>query len=261
VREPGLHGVRAVAWRRKLRNVRRRLGRPARLRGALAGTRRARLAAGRRDNPASMRIALAQLGRDRRRHSGNEARIRELLADARGGRAARALPELSITGYRPRISCSKEHFSPTRARRWTGSPRSPSWRWSACRSAPRTSTTPRACPHVAVHASIARWRLPNYGVSTRCATSRPARTARSSRSDGVKVGLTICEDISSAEPARGTRPSVTIGGRRQTDRPHLGVRHRAGLRAVLADREADLHAVDLDDRALPGLKLATRRIP
>ena len=119
-------------------------------------------------------------------------------ARARPARSSRSSPSWRSPATRPRICCSRSTSWPTRARRSSGSPptRRASWRSSASPSAPTTPTTPRRCsPTAASRPSTARSTCPTTGSSTSCATSSAARAGRSIDVDGVKVGLTICEDI------------------------------------------------------------------
>ena len=128
-----------------------------------------------------MRIALAQIDADGRRHRRQRGRILERLAEARDAGAQLVLfPELAITGYPPEDLLLKEHFLADAraavdriAQQATGS-----WRSSASPSARRTSTTPpRSCADGAVPGIYRKVHLPNYGVfdEVRYFQSRPGR--------------------------------------------------------------------------------------
>ena len=217
--------------------------RPARRRSrarrarASAAPETARARVGRHHVGDGMRVALAQINPTVGDIAGNEAKIREQLARAREAGAQLALfPELAITGYPPEDLLLKEHFlADARAaveriaadahghRRDRRLPRARRRRLQRRGGARRR----RACRR-----STARSTCPTTASSTSCATSSAARAARSIEVDGVKVGLTICEDIwvpGRADDRRGA-------GRRAADRQHLRLALPARARAPSASR-------------------------
>src|SRR6478672_10234897 len=147
-----------------------------------------------------MRVALAQINATVGDIAGNEAKVREQLARAREAGAQLALfPELVITGYPPEDLLLKEHFlADARA--------------AVARIAAQTEGNvavvgfPERAEDVynaaailadgAVQGVYRKVNLPNYGVfdEVRYFQEGPADGALI-EGDGVRVGLTICEDI------------------------------------------------------------------
>ena len=159
-----------------------------------------------RADRAPMRIALAQINATVGDIAGNEAAIRELLARGQAAGAQLVLfPELAVTGYPPEDLLLKEHFLRRRARR-AGPDRRGRARdrraASASPSAPRTSTTRGACCADGGSQAIYRkMHLPNYGVFDEVRYFQTGPRGALIEVDGVKVGLTICEDIWEPGPA------------------------------------------------------------
>ena len=152
-------------------------------------------------------------------------------------------PSCRPPATRPRISCSSRASSPTTSRCWRSSPRGHrplrrGRRLRRCRIA--TSTTPPRCaPTARCSARIASGCCRTTPCSTRRATSR-----RVDESDplelyvigGVKVGISICEDIWS--PFGAARRAG--GRRRRAEHQHqrLAVPLRQGRRARTDARDA-----------------------
>jgi NAD+ synthase (glutamine-hydrolysing) len=146
-----------------------------------------------------MRIALAQTNPTVGDIAANEARIRALLAEATAAGAQLALfPELAITGYPPEDLLLKEHFLSDA-------------RGALDRIAAEASGIvalvgfPERAEDVynsmgvladgAVQAIYRKVRLPNYGVFDEMRYFQAGARGALIEVDGVKVGLTICEDI------------------------------------------------------------------
>ena len=147
-----------------------------------------------------MRVALAQINATVGDIAGNEAKVREQLARAREAGAQLALfPELAVTGYPPEDLLLKEHFlADARAavERIAADAHGHRGASSASPSAPTTSTTPRPCwPTARVQAIYRKVNLPNYGVFDELRYFQRGPGGAIIEVDGVKVGLTICEDI------------------------------------------------------------------
>src|SRR3954449_2729325 len=146
-----------------------------------------------------MRIALAQLNPTVGDIAGNEAKVRESLARARGEGAQLVLfPELALSGYPPEDLLLKEHFlADARA--------------AVERLAPDAEDIvavvgfPERADDVynaaavlgdgALQGIYRKVRLPNYGVFDEMRYFQSGPGAAIVEVDGVKVGLTVCEDI------------------------------------------------------------------
>ena len=189
-----------------------------------------------------MRIALAQINATVGDIAGNEAQgPRAARARARGRRAARrSSPSWRSPATRPRTCCSRSTSSPTRARRveriaadahgivaLVGFPERADDVYNAAAvlaDGARAGDLPQGAP-----AQLRRLRR---------AALLPARAGRrrSIEVDGVKVGLTICEDIWVPGRAADRRGA----GRRAADRQHLrlALPRRQGPPARADDRPA-----------------------
>ena len=115
-----------------------------------------------------LRVALAQINPTVGDIRGNARKISDYIARARDeGAALVVFPELALTGYPPEDLLLKTSFLDA-ARTALGSSRPrrrTSWRWSATRNRPRTSTTPRPCsPTATLWPVYRKMYLPNYGV-------------------------------------------------------------------------------------------------
>ena len=147
-----------------------------------------------------LRVALAQINSRVGRPRGQRAQDPRVdRARPRRGRRARDLPRArghrvpaggpAAQGALPRGRARGD------ARDRRARPRASS-RSSARPSGSRTSTTrSRSWPAAGCRRSTARTGCRTTASSTSSATSRPARGARSSTCRGVRVGLTVCEDI------------------------------------------------------------------
>ena len=146
-----------------------------------------------------MRLALAQLDPTVGDIAGNEAMVRQGLARAREAGAQIALfPELVITGYPPEDLLLKEHF--------LADARAALERIAAevhgivaivgfPERADDVYNAAAVCADGAVQAIYRKCNLPNYGVFDELRYFQRGPGGAIIEVDGVKVGLTICEDI------------------------------------------------------------------
>ena len=146
-----------------------------------------------------MRIALAQINPTVGDIAGNAALIRTQIDEARtAGAQLVLLPELAITGYPPEDLLLKEHFlADARAAvdeiaagvrdivAVVGFPERADDVYNAA----------AICADGAVRAIYRKVRLPNYGVFDELRYFQSGPGPAIIEIDGVKVGLTICEDI------------------------------------------------------------------
>jgi NAD+ synthase (glutamine-hydrolysing) len=146
-----------------------------------------------------MRIALAQLNAVVGDIAGNEERIRARMRDARDAGAQLVLfPELAVTGYPPEDLLLKEHFLAD-ARAAVERLAADSAGVVAVVGFPeRAEDVYNAAAVLAdggVHAVYRKVNLPNYGVFDEVRYFQSGPGGAMLEIDGVKVGLTICEDI------------------------------------------------------------------
>jgi NAD+ synthase (glutamine-hydrolysing) len=146
-----------------------------------------------------MRIALGQMNAVVGDIAGNERRIREAIAAARAGGAQLALfPELAITGYPPEDLLLKEHFLAD-ARAAVERLAADATGLAVVLGFPeRADDVYNAAAVLAdggVQAIYRKVRLPNYGVFDEMRYFQSGPGGAIAEIDGVKVGLTICEDI------------------------------------------------------------------
>ncbi len=146
-----------------------------------------------------MRIALAQINTTVGDIAGNEARIVERLAAAREQGAQLVLfPELAITGYPPEDLLLKEHFL-SAARDAVDRIAEHATGIVAILGFPERATDVYNAAAVLadgrVHAVYRKMRLPNYGVFDEVRYFQSGDRAATIEVDGVRVGITICEDI------------------------------------------------------------------
>jgi NAD+ synthase (glutamine-hydrolysing) len=146
-----------------------------------------------------MRIALAQMNPTVGDIAGNEARVRELLDEAKAAGAQLALfPELALTGYPPEDLLLKEHFLAD-ARDALHRIAADATGIVALAGFPeRAEDVYNAMGVLAdgeVQAIYRKVRLPNYGVFDEMRYFQAGARGALIEVDGVKVGLTICEDI------------------------------------------------------------------
>jgi NAD+ synthase (glutamine-hydrolysing) len=146
-----------------------------------------------------MRVALAQINPVVGDIPGNEAMIRAALAEAKDAGAQLALfPELSITGYPPEDLLLKEHFL-TDARaaldRVAGDAEGIVALVGFPERADDVYNSAAVLADGAVRAIYRKLRLPNYGVFDEMRYFQTGDGGAIVEIDGVKVGLTICEDI------------------------------------------------------------------
>jgi NAD+ synthase (glutamine-hydrolysing) len=148
---------------------------------------------------AAMRLALSQLNPTVGDIAGNEAKVRDHLARAREEGAQIALfPELIVTGYPPEDLLLKEHFlADARAAveriaaetdgivAIVGFPERAEDAYNAA----------AVCADGAIQAIYRKVNLPNYGVFDELRYFQRGPGGALIEVDGVKVGLTICEDI------------------------------------------------------------------
>ncbi len=147
----------------------------------------------------AVRIALAQIDATVGDIAGNERLIVEAIGAAREQRAALvALPELAITGYPPEDLLLKEHFladardglqriaaAATDIVAIVGFPERAGDAYNAA----------AVCADGVVHAVYRKVNLPNYGVFDELRYFQRGEGGALIEVDGVKIGLTICEDI------------------------------------------------------------------
>jgi NAD+ synthase (glutamine-hydrolysing) len=146
-----------------------------------------------------MRVALAQINATVGDIAGNEAKVREQLARAREAGAQLALfPELVITGYPPEDLLLKEHFLAD-ARAAVERIAAEAQGIVALVGFPeRADDAYNAAAVLAdgrVRAVYRKVNLPNYGVFDELRYFQRGPGGATIDVDGVKVGLTICEDI------------------------------------------------------------------
>jgi NAD+ synthase (glutamine-hydrolysing) len=146
-----------------------------------------------------MRVALAQLDPIVGDIAGNEAKVLEHLARARDEGAQLALfPELVISGYPPEDLLLKEHFLAD-ARAAVERIAAQTHGLVAVVGFPERAddayNAAAVCADGALQAIYRKVNLPNYGVFDEVRYFQTGPGGATIVVDGVKVGLTICEDI------------------------------------------------------------------
>jgi NAD+ synthase (glutamine-hydrolysing) len=146
-----------------------------------------------------VRIALAQINPTVGDIAGNAAKIRDHLAQAKAAGAQLALfPELAVTGYPPEDLLLKEHFLAD-ARAAVEDIAADATGIVAVVGFPeRADDVYNAAAVLAdgrLQAIYRKMRLPNYGVFDEVRYFQSGTRPAIVEVDGVKVGLTICEDI------------------------------------------------------------------
>src|SRR4051794_2364293 len=190
-----------------------------------------------------MRVALFQMNATVGDIAGNEAQIRERLAEARDAGAQLVLfAELAVTGYPPEDLLLKEHFLAD-AQAAVGRIAHDVRDVVAVVGYPeRSEDVYNAAAVLAdgrVHAVYRKMHLPNYGVFDEMRYFQTGPGAAIVEVDGVKVGLTVCEDIwqpgppLSDEALAGARLIVNISASPY----HRGKGHRR--EAMIAQRARD----------------------
>lgn len=146
-----------------------------------------------------MRVALAQINATVGDIAGNEAKVREWLARAREAGAQLALfPELAVTGYPPEDLLLKEHFlADARAavERIAADARGIVALVGFPERADDAYNAAAVLAEGGVQAIYRKVNLPNYGVFDELRYFQRGPGGAILEVDGVKVGLTICEDI------------------------------------------------------------------
>src|ERR671937_2338282 len=146
-----------------------------------------------------MRLALSQLNPTVGDIAGNEAIVRAHLSRAREAGAQLALfPELVVTGYPPEDLLLKEHFlADARAavERIAADARGIVAIVGFPERAEDAYNAAAVCAEGAVQAIYRKVNLPNYGVFDELRYFQRGPGGAIIEVDGVKVGLTICEDI------------------------------------------------------------------
>jgi NAD+ synthase (glutamine-hydrolysing) len=146
-----------------------------------------------------MRIALVQMNATVGDIVGNEAIVRERLAEARDAGAQLVLfPELALTGYPPEDLLLKEHFLADAAaalERVAADVRDTVAVIGFPERAEDVSNAAAVCADGAVQAIYRKLHLPNYGVFDEVRYFQTGPGPALIEVDGVKVGLTICEDV------------------------------------------------------------------
>ena len=146
-----------------------------------------------------MRVALAQINATVGDIPGNEAKVREQLARAREAGAQLALfPELAVTGYPPEDLLLKEHFLAD-ARAAVERIAADAQGIVAVVGFPERADDVYNAAAVltdgGLQAIYRKVNLPNYGVFDELRYFQRGPGGAMIDVDGVKVGLTICEDI------------------------------------------------------------------
>jgi NAD+ synthase (glutamine-hydrolysing) len=146
-----------------------------------------------------MRLALHQLNATVGDLAGNEAKIREGIAQAKeAGAQLVAFPELAVTGYPPEDLLLKEHFL-RRARETVDRLAEDAQGIVALVGFPeRADDVYNALAVLAdgeVQGIYRKMRLPNYGVFDEVRYFQAGTEPAVIEVDGVTVGLTICEDM------------------------------------------------------------------
>jgi NAD+ synthase (glutamine-hydrolysing) len=146
-----------------------------------------------------MRVALAQINSTVGDIAGNEAKVREYLARTRDAGAQLALfPELAVSGYPPEDLLLKEHFlADVRAavERIAADVRGIVAVVGFPERADDVYNAAAVLADGAVQAIYRKVNLPNYGVFDELRYFQHGPGGALLEVDGVKVGLTICEDI------------------------------------------------------------------
>jgi NAD+ synthase (glutamine-hydrolysing) len=146
-----------------------------------------------------MRVALAQINPTVGDIAGNEAKVREYLARARSAGAQLVLfPELAVTGYPPEDLLLKEHFlADARAavQRIAGDVQGIVAVVGFPERADDVYNAAAVCADGALQAIYRKVNLPNYGVFDEVRYFQRGPGGAIMEVDGVKVGLTVCEDI------------------------------------------------------------------
>ncbi len=146
-----------------------------------------------------LRIALSQCNAVVGDIAGNEARIADAIQAARAaGAQLVCFPELALTGYPPEDLLLKEHFlADTRAalerlaEQTTGIVAVVGYP----ERAEDVHNSAAVLADGAIQASYRKLHLPNYGVFDELRYFQPGQRGATIEVDGVRVGLTICEDI------------------------------------------------------------------
>jgi NAD+ synthase (glutamine-hydrolysing) len=146
-----------------------------------------------------VRVALAQMNPTVGDIAGNTVKIRDLLARARQADVQLVLfPELAVTGYPPEDLLLKEHFLAD-AREAVDAIATDVTGLVAIVGFPERAEDAYNAAAVmadgAVRAIYRKMRLPNYGVFDEMRYFQSGTRPAIIEVDGVKVGLTVCEDI------------------------------------------------------------------
>jgi NAD+ synthase (glutamine-hydrolysing) len=146
-----------------------------------------------------MRVALAQINPTVGDIAGNEAKVREHLARAREAGAQLALfPELVVSGYPPEDLLLKEHFladSRAAVERIAADAQGIVAIVGFPERADDVYNAAAVLADGAVRAIYRKVNLPNYGVFDELRYFQRGPGGAILDVDGVKVGLTVCEDI------------------------------------------------------------------
>ena len=146
-----------------------------------------------------MRVALAQINPTVGDIAGNETKVREQLARAREAGAQLALvPELAISGYPPEDLLLKEHFLADARAAVERLATNVHGMVALVGFPERADDAYNAAAVLAdgrIQAIYRKVNLPNYGVFDELRYFQRGPGGATIDVDGVKVGLTICEDI------------------------------------------------------------------
>jgi len=146
-----------------------------------------------------MRVALAQINSTVGDIAGNEAEVREYLARAREAGAQLALfPELAVSGYPPEDLLLKEHFlrdARAAVERIAADVHGIVAVVGFPERADDVYNAAAVLADGAIQAVYRKVNLPNYGVFDELRYFQHGPGGALLEVDGVKVGLTVCEDI------------------------------------------------------------------
>jgi NAD+ synthase (glutamine-hydrolysing) len=167
----------------------------------------------RKQRPAPLRIALAQINTTVGDVEGNARRAAEWIGRARGeGARLVVLPELTINGYPPEDLLLKRHFLTAGREALAGLAAETEGIVALVGFAQSNGFSHNALAVLAdgeIQGAYSKMLLPNYGVFDERRYFEPGSSPALIELDGVRIGLTICEDIwfpgppSSAEAMAG----------------------------------------------------------
>ncbi len=151
------------------------------------------------DVPTNLRVALAQIDPTVGDLAGNAALITASITAARdAGAQLVVLPELALTGYPPEDLLLREHFLSDAREALEGIARETRDIVAVVGCPERADDLYNAAAILSegeIHAYYRKVRLPNYGVFDEQRYFQAGRGGGLIEVSGVKVGITICEDV------------------------------------------------------------------